>query len=80
MGIIAALFSLVTINFEAFKSAIIDLKFILTMNLTLCFVVVVYFGLLHIIIKQKKNSKFIFFYIFVLFLIIAATIGVFIFL
>ena len=73
MGIIAALFSLITVNFEAFREANIDFKFVLIMNLSLSLMVVIFFGLLRIITSQKKNKYFNIIYIMIIGLLIVAT-------
>ena len=73
MGIISAVFSLITINFEAFANANIDLKFILTFNLSLIFAISVFFGLLYIITNKRKGGSFCFLYVIILILIVVAT-------
>ncbi len=80
MGIVAAVFAIITLNFEAFAKAELDVKFILTMNLSLVFALSVFFGLLHIIINRQKKNGFGVAYIVVLVLILAVLIGVGIFL
>ena len=70
MGIIAAVFSLITINFQVFASASIDLKFLLTMNLSLAFAISVFFGLLYLITNKQKCGKFCFIYISILLLVV----------
>lgn len=77
MGIIAAVFSLVTINFEAFSNATIDLKFILLMNLSLVFSISVFFGLLYIITRKHKGWVFCLIYIIILLLIASAAIAIY---
>lgn len=80
MGIVAAVFAIITLNFEAFAKAELDVKFILTMNLSLVFALSVFFGLLHIIINKQKKNGFNVAYIVVLVLILAVLIGVDVFL
>ena len=80
MGIISAVFSLITINFEAFANADIDLKFILTFNLSLIFAISVFFGLLYIITNKRKGGSFCFLYVIILILIVVATVLIYRFL
>ena len=76
MGIVAAVFAIITLNFEAFAKAQLDIKFILTMNLSLIFALSVFFGLLYIIINRKEKNGFLIAYIIVLVLILAALVGI----
>lgn len=72
MGIVAAVFAIITLNFQAFAAVELSIKFILTMNLSLVLTLSVFFGLLHIIINKKKKHWFNVVYIVILVLIIAA--------
>ena len=76
MGIVAAVFAIITLNFEAFAKAQLDIKFILTMNLSLIFALSVFFGLLYLIINRKEKNGFHIAYIIVLVLILAALVGI----
>lgn len=80
MGIISAIFSLITINFEAFAKAEIDLKFMLIFNLSLVFAISVFFGLLYIITNKRKGCFFCILYVIILILIAVATILIYNFL
>ncbi len=74
MGIIAAVFSLITINFQAFSKVTVDLKFVLLMNLSLVFSISVFFGLLYIITRKHKGWVFGLIYIIILLLVVSAAI------
>lgn len=76
MGIVAAVFAIITLNFEAFAKAELNVKFILSMNLSLVFALSVFFGLLYIIINKQKKKGFNVAYIVVLVLILLALIGI----
>ena len=52
MGIIVAVFSLLSINYQAFSQAKLDYKYIITMNLTLVLCIVVLMGLILIFINK----------------------------
>lgn len=77
MGIVAAIFSLITINFDAFTKVVVDLKFILLMNLSLVFSMSVFFGLLYIISRKQKGRSFGIIYILILLLIVSAGIAIY---
>lgn len=59
MGIIVAIFSLLTINFQAFASADISFKYVITMNLTLALCIVLMMGIILIFINKAKNKGFL---------------------
>lgn len=77
MGIVSAVFAIITLNFEAFAKAELDIKFILTMNLSLVLALSVFFGLLHIIINRQRKNSFSLLYIVILVLILAALLAVY---
>ena len=58
MGIIVAVFSLLSINYQAFSQAKLDYKYIITMNLTLVLCIVVLMGLILIFINKAKEKSF----------------------
>ena len=64
MGIIVAVFSLLSINYQAFSQAKLDYKYIITMNLTLVLCIVVLMGLILIFINKAKEKSFYLFFIF----------------
>lgn len=72
MGVLVAVFSLLSINYQAFTKANVDYKFILTMNLTLCLSIVTMLGVIFLFInKSKKNSEKVM-WVFIAILIILA--------
>lgn len=75
MGIIVAIFSLLTINYQAFTSAEIDFKLILTINLSLTLCITVLMGLILIFINKSNNKKFIAAYMIILVVLAAATVA-----
>lgn len=77
MGIVSAVFAIITLNFEAFAKAELDIKFILTMNLSLVLALSVFFGLLHIIINRQRKNSFSVLYIVILVLILVALLVVY---
>ncbi|MBS6715068.1 MAG: hypothetical protein KH231_06300 [Dialister sp.] len=79
MGIVAAVFSIITINFEAFKQSNIDLRFILIMNISLVFTISVFFGLAYLIVNKTSKKKLGWPYFLLLSIIIIAFILVYIF-
>lgn len=85
MGIVAAVFGIITINFQAFGQATFNIKLLLTMNLSLVFTIAVFFGLLHIITNyhvtsKVKNKSFMLFYAITLALIFGALLIIYSFL
>jgi deoxycytidine triphosphate deaminase len=62
MGIFVAIFSLISINFQAASNAALDRKFILTMNVSLCFCITVMLGLILIFLNKAKNKTFVWIY------------------
>ena len=63
MGILVAIFSLLSINYQAFSQAEVDLSLIITMNLTIALSVTIMFGLIFAFINQNKTTKFTRYYI-----------------
>lgn len=66
MGILVAVFALLSINYQAFTQAVIDSKYIIVMNLTLTLCIVVMMGLILVFINKAKNKKFLYMYIAIL--------------
>lgn len=58
MGIFVAIFSLITINFQAYSHTKPDTKFILAMNVSLCFCITVMLGLILLFLNKPKNKVF----------------------
>ncbi len=75
MGIIVAIFSLLTINFQAFTTATLDFKYIIAMNLTLALCIVLMMGIILIFINKAKQKSFLWIYGIVLVLLAVATIA-----
>lgn len=74
MGIIVAIFSLLTINFQAFASVELDFKYIIAMNLTLALCIVLMMGIILIFVNKAKNKEFLWLYGIVLVILTIATI------
>jgi cation transport ATPase len=66
MGIITAIFAMITINFEAFAKANLDFKFIITMNLSLALCVVIMLGIILILINHARDKRFTAIYLVIL--------------
>lgn len=73
MGIFVAIFSLITINFQAYSEAKLDTKFILSMNVSLCFCITVMLGLILLFFNKPKNKIFTAIYSAIILLLGAAT-------
>lgn len=58
MGIIAAIFSLVSLNFQAFVNTTITSQFIVVMNLSITLCTIVMMGLIQFIIHKGAERKF----------------------
>lgn len=74
MGIIVSVFSIISINYQAFTQAQIGFKFVITMNLTLALCICVLMGLILFVINNAHNKKFIIIYIVMLALLAVTTI------
>lgn len=66
MGVFVAIFSLLTINYNAFTKAVIDFRYIWVMNFTLTLCIVIMLGLIFVFINKAGNKKVIWAYIVVL--------------
>lgn len=75
MGIFVAIFSLISINFQAFSAAQFDMRSILIMNSSLCFCITVMLGLVLIFLNKAKSRGFLAFYIIILLLLGGATVA-----
>lgn len=69
MGIFVAVFSLISINFQAFSQTTPNPKFILTMNSSLCFCITIMLGLIVLLLNKPKNKVFTVLYGSVLFVL-----------
>lgn len=59
MGIFVAIFSLISINFQAASNTVIDRKFIIAMNSSLCFCITVMLGLILIFLNKARHKWFV---------------------
>ncbi len=67
MGIISAIFSILTINFEAFSNQEFSKLNILSLNLSMAFIISVLMGIiLFFINKKRKTSVYVLFAVFVI--------------
>lgn len=73
MGVLVAVFGLLTINYQAFQNAEITAHYILVMNLTLALSIVILMGLILVLINKAKDKKFLWAYIIILALLAVAT-------
>lgn len=74
MGIIVAVFSLITINYNSATQQDISLKFLIAMNLSLGFCIVLLMGLIFLFINTKKNKSLWIIYLIVLLLLAVAVV------
>lgn len=75
MGILVAVFSLISINYQAFTNAEINMPYILVMNLSMTLCIVVMLGLILIFINKAKNKKFLWAYIVILLVLAIAVVA-----
>ena len=75
MGVLVAVFSLISINYQAFTNAEITMPYILVMNLSMTLCVVIMLGLILIFINNAKNKKFIGIYVAALLILVIAVIA-----
>lgn len=74
MGILVAVFALLTINYQAFTQAELDFKYVIAMNLSLTLCIVVMLGMILIFINKYKSRKFIGIYLIILAVLAALTV------
>lgn len=74
MGIFVAIFSLISINFQAFSQTKPDTKYILVMNSSLCFCITVMLGLILLFLNKAKNKGFVTIYSLILILLAITTV------
>lgn len=74
MGVLVAVFSLLTINYQAFTCASIDAKYIIAMNLTLALCIVVMMGIILLFVNKAQSRRIQWIYIAVLVVLAVATI------
>lgn len=75
MGVLVAIFSLLTINYQAFTCASIDAKYIIAMNLTLALCIVVMMGIILLFVNKARSKKIQWIYIIVLIVLAVVTIA-----
>lgn len=75
MGIIVAIFSLITINYNAATQSNLNFKFIVAMNLSLAFCIVLMMGLIFIFLNTKKHNALWVIYLIVFILLAAAVVS-----
>ena len=73
MGVLVAIFSLITINYQAFISSVLTTQHIVVMNLPLALCIVIMMGIILIFVNHAKNKKFLFIYIIILVVLVIAT-------
>ncbi|MCM1180047.1 MAG: hypothetical protein NC347_07310 [Clostridium sp.] len=73
MGVLVAIFSLITINYQAFTNSVLTAGHIVAMNLTLALCIVILMGIILIFVNHAKNKKFLFAYIVILVILAVAT-------
>ena len=74
MGIIVAIFSLLTVNYQAFSNADLNLRYIIAMNLSLSFCITVMLGIILLIINKGKKKGFSIVYAIILLVLGVVTI------
>lgn len=74
MGVLVAIFSLISINYQAFTQSQLTIPFILVMNLSMALAVVLMLGVILLLINQAKSKGFLISYISVIIALIVANI------
>lgn len=62
MGILVAIFSMLSINYQAFTNADLSPKYIITMNLSLTFCIAVMLGMVLLLVNSWNKKGFVVFY------------------
>ena len=75
MGVIVAVFSMLTLNFNAFTQNAVSMKYLVAMNLTLAFCIVLLMGLIFIFVNSRKSKALIIIYLVILILLAIAVVG-----
>jgi deoxycytidine triphosphate deaminase len=75
MGIIVAVFSLITINYNTATQANVDFRFLIAMNLSLGFCIVLLMGLIFIFVNTRKHKFIWITYLVILILLAAAVVA-----
>lgn len=74
MGVLVAIFSLISINYQAFMQTTITSGYIIVMNLTLALCIVVMMGIIFLFINKASHKGFLWGYVIILAVLTAATI------
>lgn len=74
MGIVVAIFSLITINYNAATQPNLNFKFIVAMNLSLAFCIVLMMGLIFIFLNTKRHKPLWIIYLIVFILLAVAVV------
>lgn len=57
MGVFVAIFSIISINYQAFTQATVDFKFIISMNITLAVCIIVMLLMVYLIVRKFKGKR-----------------------
>lgn len=74
MGILVAIFSLITIDYQAFAQSTLSVGYILVMNLSLALCITLMMGIILIFVNRAKNKTFLIVYTIIFALIAVATV------
>lgn len=74
MGILVAIFSLITIDYQAFAKSELSIGYILVMNLSLALCITLMMGIILIFVNRAKSKPFLFVYTIIFALIAVATV------
>lgn len=76
MGILMGIFSLITLNLEAFSKTKITIPYIISMNLTIVFAIELLMSIILIFINKNINRKKVMFCIFFIAVTLVLLIGI----
>lgn len=74
MGVLVAIFSLISINYQAFTQVTITSGYIIVMNLTLALCIVIMMGIIFLFINKSEHKGFLLGYLIILTILAIATI------
>lgn len=74
MGILVAIFSLITIDYQAFAQSTLSVGYILVMNLSLALCITLMMGIILIFVNRAKSKPFLIVYTIIFALIAVATV------
>lgn len=75
MGVLVAVFSLLTINYQAFSNAKIDISYVLIMNLSMTLCVAIMLGLIFTFVNKMQKNRFLKVYVGIV-VVLAVAVGV----